>query len=73
METKRSQTLQPSKLLWKKARYGFDVAGTSMTRWCDDNGINRRNAYRAVIGDRNGVKTIALRERVLKAAGIIND
>jgi hypothetical protein len=73
METKRHQTLQPSKLLWKKARHGFDLAGTSMNAWCNANGVNRRNAYRAVIGDRNGVKSVALREHVLKAAGVIND
>jgi|UPI000370899C hypothetical protein len=71
METKRCQTLQPSKKLWKQARYGFELNGTSMNQWCDAHGINRRNAWRAVIGDRNGVKSVALRQRVLEAAGVI--
>ncbi len=74
MNTERDQrqTIQPSSLLWKLARHGLEFRGTTMTRWCEQNGIDRRNAWRAVTGQRDGAKARLLRDRILKEAGVID-
>ncbi|MBC7954063.1 MAG: hypothetical protein H7Z12_19875 [Rhodospirillaceae bacterium] len=52
----------------KAVRSGFVGLGTTLTAWCDANGVSRSNARFALLGKRNGPKAKALRARLLVAA-----
>lgn len=49
-------------------RAGFIRKHTTFHRWCLVNGVDRRNAERALAGDWKGPKGQKLRERICKAA-----
>lgn len=63
-------TPAPGLDLHLKVRAGFVAQGTSMKRWCKDQGITPSNARDALIGRWNGPKGIALRNRLMKASGM---
>ena len=56
--------------LHRKVRAGFVSKGTSLKRWCIDQAITPSNACDALIGRWNGPKGVALRNRLIKAAGV---
>lgn len=53
-----------------KVRAGFVAGGSSLHRWCRENGEDTSNARRAVLGTWKGLKASQLRERLLRAAGL---
>lgn len=51
-------------------RAAFIAQGTSLNRWCLGNGVSRPYAAKALRGDLTGAKALALRNMILKAAGL---
>ncbi len=51
-------------------RAGFVARGSSLHRWCRENGADTSNARRAIKGTWVGNKASELKERLLKAAGV---
>lgn len=51
-------------------RAGFVARGSSLHRWCRENGADTSNARRAIKGTWTGPKALVLKERLLKAAGV---
>lgn len=60
----------PSLDLHLRVRAGFVSKGTSLKRWCKEQGITPSNARDALIGRWNGPKGIALRSRLVQEAGV---
>ncbi len=60
----------PSLELHLKVRGAFVTKGTSLKRWCEENGLKDPNVRDCLIGRWNGPKGKALRARVVKAAGV---
>lgn len=56
--------------LVRAVRSGFVLRGTSLGKWCRENRINPQNARVALLGGWNGPKGRALRERIIRAAGL---
>lgn len=56
--------------LYTKVKAGFLLQGTSLHRWCIENGIQRQNAAQALKGVWKGQKSKELREKISQAAGI---
>lgn len=52
-----------------KVRAGFVARGTSLNRWCQQNGILRENARDALKGIWKGPKGQKVRARLLKESG----
>lgn len=63
-------TPAPSLDLHLQVRAGFVTQGSSLKRWCREQGITPSNARDALIGRWNGPKGQALRRKVVKASGI---
>jgi len=63
-------TLNPGLDLHRQVRAAFVAQGTSLRAWSHANGIRPSNVRDALIGRWNGPKGIALRQRVVKAAGV---
>jgi len=60
----------PGLELVRAVRAGFTAKGTTMGRWCRENGLHDQNARAALLGGWNGPKGRALRERLIAAAGL---
>ncbi|EJE8547009.1 hypothetical protein M5238_001706 [Vibrio vulnificus] len=56
--------------LYTRVKAGFLLQGTSLNRWCVENGIHRQNAAQALKGLWNGEKSNLLKERIIVASGI---
>ncbi len=56
--------------LYLQVRTGFISQGSSLNKWCLENGIKRQNALVCLKGVWNGPKGTALRERIVIASGI---
>lgn len=65
------QTLTPGQDLMRKIRIGFIEQNTTFNAWCVENGVSRTNATQAIYGAWNGPKGRALRDRILRAAGLL--
>ncbi|HBP5178750.1 TPA: hypothetical protein L5670_000050 [Pseudomonas aeruginosa] len=63
-----NKSTSPGKGLLDHVRAGFVARGTSLNKWCEEQGILYPNARQALIGSWNGPKGIALRERLIQAA-----
>ena len=59
----------PSRDLFLKTRAGFVAQGTTLSRWCRENGVRRQNAQQALIGSWDGPKARVLRHRLIEASG----
>jgi hypothetical protein len=68
MNARISLNQSPGKTLLATVRAGYIVKGTSLYRWCQDNGINRQYAAEVLTGRRNGPKAKALRQRLITNA-----
>lgn len=64
------QTIEPSVELVQEVRIGFIRQGTTLTAWTREQGMRISDARSALIGNWNGPKGKALRERILRAAAI---
>lgn len=51
-------------------RAGFVASGSSLHRWCRENGEDTSNARRAIVGTWRGPKASLLKARLLNAAGV---
>lgn len=56
--------------LYTLVRAGFVAQGKTLAAWCRENGVTRQVAERCLKGTRNGRRSIELRDRIAKAAGI---
>lgn len=64
------RTIEPGMALLREVRIGFIRQGTTLARWCDENGIKRTNARTTLVGLWNGPKGKAVRSKILRAAKI---
>lgn len=53
-----------------KVRAGFVARGDSLNRWCRKNGVLRQSAEKALLGIWKGPKGQAMRQRLLREAGV---
>lgn len=58
----------PGLELVRLVRAGFVLQGTTLGRWCRENGIALQNARNALLGGWNGSKGQAMRARLIAAA-----
>jgi hypothetical protein len=56
--------------LYRRVRAAFVAQGTSLARWCAENGVSRQYAERCLQGSQSGPKALTLRDRVIRAAGV---
>jgi hypothetical protein len=63
-------TRNPGLDLARQVRAGFVLQGSSLGRWCKQHGVLRQNALSALVGSWDGPKGRALRNRIIKAAGL---
>ena len=54
----------------RRIRGAMVAKGTSFTAWCDQEGITRQNADKALLGQWKGPTATALVARILAAAGV---
>lgn len=59
----------PKKLM-ARIRAGFVLQDTSLTKWANDNGTDPSAIRQAIYGTWSGPKGRAMREKVIRAAGI---
>lgn len=64
------EKLIPGVDLLTRVRACLVANGTSLHRWCGENGVCYPNARQALIGSWNGEKGMALREKILKDSGL---
>lgn len=60
----------PEGVLHTLVRARFIMMGTTLSRWCNDNGICRPYADKCLKGQRKGDKAQALVSKILSCAGI---
>lgn len=65
------QQIEPGLELVRQVRTHFILRGTTLTRWCRENGLQIANARMALYGSWNGPKGKALRTRILRGAGVV--
>jgi len=58
----------PSIQLLRSVRVGFIQQGTSLTKWCQHNGVSRQWATAVLLGKRNGNTAQLLRSRLIDAS-----
>lgn len=76
MATKRKPAVTDYHLgqhLLAKVRGGLISKGSSLSAWCDANGVKAQNARIALLGGWTGPKAKLLVRRIVKAAGVMND
>lgn len=59
---------QEGKPLYRQARAGFILHGTTLTQWCALHKVHRTYAIQCLNGERDGPRARALRQRLLEAA-----
>lgn len=62
--TEPTSNISGSLALYRKVRGAFSANGTSFNQWCMENGICRQYAAKCLKGQRNGIKSAALRQRI---------
>lgn len=60
--------IQGGRALVISVRAALTAQGTSLLRWCADNGVSRPWAYQALMGQRNGTQARELRARLATLA-----
>lgn len=56
--------------LYSKIRAGFVSKGTSLNKWCKQNGYHRQNAYAAIMGEWTGEKATELCNLLMVESGV---
>lgn len=64
------RTPSPGPELNLEIRVGFIRQGTTLTRWCKDNGLRISNVRDAILGSWDGPKGKAIRAQVAKASRV---
>ncbi|AKB07703.1 TPA: hypothetical protein ACGFW3_002676 [Vibrio cholerae] len=59
--------------LYTQVKAGFLLQGTSLNRWCVENGVHRQNAAQALKGLWKGEKSNSLKEKIIVASGITSE
>ncbi len=59
--------------LYTQVKAGFLLQGTSLHKWCLENGIHRQNAAQALKGTWQGEKSMALKIKIILASGICSE
>lgn len=62
--------LSPSKNLLIAVRAGLVAQGSTLTRWCKQEKVSRRVAYRALLGERRTPAAEALVKLLAQAANV---
>ena len=60
----------PSLQLVNQVRAAFIVRGTTLGKWCRDNGLRLTNVRAALVGTWNGAAGQKMRRRVVEASGM---
>jgi hypothetical protein len=63
----------PNKQLYADVKSAFVSQQTSLNKWCLENNVHRQNARHCLLGAWKGKKGLALRQRLIIAAGIAVD
>jgi len=61
---------EPGERLLRIVRAGFEVQGTTFAEWCKSHEINHAWPASVLRGRRKGPAADAIRERIIKAAGL---
>lgn len=69
---KHTKELKAGRHLVIQVRGGLIAKGSSLSRWCAENGVCRPWAYEALMGRRNGDKACALRQQLAEMTGAVN-
>lgn len=56
--------------LYRAVRAAFIQRGTSLSAWCQMNGVLRQNAERALLRQRQSKSANELRSKIMAAAGV---
>lgn len=56
--------------LYTQIRAGFVTKGTSLNKWCKQNGYHRQNAYAAIMGEWTGEKATELCNLLIVESGV---
>lgn len=62
----------PGKELLLQARIAFLKQGTSLNRWCRENDCHPSYAYQALTGKGEYPSVLAMRKKILIAAGLLD-
>lgn len=65
-----NKNLTPSPELLTRVRIGFVANGTSLHKWCQENGVKYANARQALIGAWDGPMGKKLRNELITEAGL---
>lgn len=65
-----NKNLTPSPELLTKVRVALMLNGTSLHKWCKENGVGYANARQALIGAWDGPMGKKLRNELIKKAGL---
>lgn len=60
----------PGRDLYNRVRAGFILKGSSLTAWCNANGVKQQNALHCLIGSWDGPKSKELRKKMVFDSGI---
>ncbi|HPE80989.1 MAG TPA: hypothetical protein PKZ35_13410 [Gammaproteobacteria bacterium] len=60
----------PGRELYLRVRAGFILQDTTVSAWCEVQGIPRQHALAVLTGQWNGPKAKRLRTRIIEASGI---
>ena len=63
----------PSPELLSLVRATFVRQGTSLNKWCSENGVSRQYVTAVLLGKRNGEKAQKLRNKMLHICSAAND
>jgi len=61
------------KILVNKVRAGFIARGSSLHRYCLDQGLDSSNTTKTLLGKWNSPRAIILRQQIIDAAGLSNE
>lgn len=61
----------PPSNLYDAVRAGFVVQNTTLNKWCKSNGVLLETARQTLAGLRRGDDAEKLRQRIMRAAGVV--
>jgi hypothetical protein len=64
------QQTQATPDTYLRVRAALIVKGTTLHRWCEQNGVHRQTAEKALKGERLSPRARALVRRLIRAAGL---
>ncbi len=64
------QLKTPPSNLYDAVRAGFAAQNSTLNKWCKANGVNHEAARQTLLGARRGDDAEALRQRIMRDAGV---